>query len=300
MKPIVMTINSAALALCLMAAPLAQADPDSPAAEPVWDLAAGLPLFDDFALDRQWRQRWGIPWMQRGEDARRLTAEEIPAGAAGLLVTYPEGAVGPSDGGLQFPVSFARIAGLAPAYEQLYLTYYVYFDEGFDFRLGGKLPGLMGEGDSWGRSGGDQPDGNNGWTLRLMWRPEGRAVVYSYLPPSDHGKYGDSTWGLDMDMDRNFFEPGRWYRIDQYVRVNDHGRENGHLKMWLDGRLVLDLDDVTYQRSPDGRGRVGGIFFSTFHGGSTGDWAPAVTSRARFAGFAISTDKPDMQAARPE
>lgn len=294
MSPSLTTISSAAAIVWftgVLWATAAQAgDPEEDA--PPADLSQGMALFADFAFDQAWRQNWGVPWVQRGDAAERLPGEKVPAGEVGLVVTYPEGAVGPSDGGLQFPASFARIAGLEAGYDQLYLTYFVKFAEDFDFRRGGKLPGLMGEGDSWARAGGDQPDGGNGWTLRLMWRPEGRAVVYSYLPPSDHGKYGSATWGLDMYMGDSHFAVGQWHRIDQYVRVNDPGKENGLLIMWLDGEPVLSLDDITYQRQPDGKGRVGGIFFSSFHGGNDESWAPEHISMAYFAGFSVSTDRP--------
>lgn len=247
-------------------------------------------LFRDYALDEPWRQRWGVPWVQRAGATEPLPREAVPAGERGLVVHYPKGAVGPSDGGLQFPASFADMPRVPADRDAVYLTYYVKFAEGFDFGRGGKLPGLMGGGDSWTRSGGDQPDGTDGWTLRLMWREQGQATVYSYLPPSPNGQYGGGDWGMDLHLHRQF-ETGRWHRIEQYVRVNDPGEENGQLRMWLDGELVLDLDDVTYRTEANGMGRPGGVFFSTFHGGSEPDWAPERDSRAHFAGFTVSAER---------
>jgi hypothetical protein len=44
----------------------------------------------------------------------------------------------------------------------------------------------MGGGDSWGRYGDNQPDGTNGWTLRFMWRSEGKMVVYADVLKSEN------------------------------------------------------------------------------------------------------------------
>ena len=142
----------------------------------------------------------------------------------------------------------------------------------------------MGCGQSWERSGGNQPNGTNGWTLRLMWREGGKAVVYSYLPPH---KYGGAQWGLDIDLNRTF-KPGIWHCIEQYVRVNDIGQQNGKLHVWIDNELVLTLDDVLYRTVDNRAGKIGGIYVSTFHGGNTSEWAPQRDSYALFDGFAAA------------
>jgi hypothetical protein len=50
------------------------------------------------------------------------------------------------------------------------LSYYVRFSENFDFVKGGKLPGLFG---GVGNSGGEIPDGTDGFSTRFMWRRNG-------------------------------------------------------------------------------------------------------------------------------
>src|SRR3546814_13585034 len=51
------------------------------------------------------------------------------------------------------------------------LHYRVRFPEDFDFNKGGKLPGLYaGE----APSGGEKVSGEDGWSIRLMWREEDR------------------------------------------------------------------------------------------------------------------------------
>ncbi|MDZ7724576.1 MAG: hypothetical protein U5R06_17675 [candidate division KSB1 bacterium] len=101
----------------------------------------------------------------------------------------------------------------------------------------------MGGGDSWARSGGHQPDGSNGWTLRFMWRREGRIVVYAYVPKSGNEKWGAETWGQDIDCNFSAI-PGVWHCIEQYVHVGTPGQDDGVLKVWIDGEPRLTISDM--------------------------------------------------------
>lgn len=40
---------------------------------------------------------------------------------------------------------------------------------------------------------------------------------------------------------------GEWHHLEMYGRVNDIGQENGVMQMWVDGRLVVDYDDVIFR-----------------------------------------------------
>ena len=230
-----------------------------------------------------WEETFGAPWYHCTG-----TCEVIPGGFNKnhtLRVKYPEGAVGPGEGGAQFPIVFRNIEGFGNSYyNELHMSYYLKFEEGFDFRLGGKLPGLMGGGNSWQRSGGSQPDGTNGWTLRFMWRRNGQLVIYAYVPPSKNGKWGSERWGQDIDC--NFkAEPGKWHRIEQYVNVGTPGKDDGKLIVWVDGVKKLSIDDMRFRNIENNYGRIGGIYFSTFHGGNSPDWGPHNDSYMQFADF---------------
>ncbi|UTF60305.1 polysaccharide lyase [Gilvimarinus sp. DA14] len=220
-----------------------------------------------------WPQQWNTPWQSRVDTTEVIKTPEAPGDSYSLLIRYPEGAVGPQQGGVQLPIVFAGTDSLASSYESLTLKYCLKFKAGFDFGKGGKLPGLMGASDSWARSGGNQPDGSNGWTLRFMWRTNGRAVVYAYLPPSPNGQYGGQQWGQDIELGKSFV-PGRWHCLQQRVKVNNVGEENGELQVWFDNEEVLSLNNISYRLQDTPAGRVGGVYLSTFHGGNTPDWAP--------------------------
>lgn len=242
-------------------------------------------IFDESFVSTGWKEVFGAAWYHCAAGC-----ETVAGGLNGnhsLRVGFPAGAVGPGKGGAQFPVVFDNIKGLDQShYEELYLSYYLKFEEEFDFRLGGKLPGLMGGGNSWGRSGGNQPDGTNGWTLRLMWGRNGRLVIYAYVPPSANGKWGSERWGQSIDC--NFAaERGKWHRIDQYVNVGTPGKDDGKLIVWIDGIKKISIDDMRFWDIENEFGRIGGIFFSTFHGGNSPDWAPLRDSYMQFADFNV-------------
>ncbi|MDO3388750.1 hypothetical protein QWI17_23085 [Gilvimarinus sp. SDUM040013] len=234
-----------------------------------------------------WLEELSPAWHSRLETTRVVPAPDAAQFPHALEVHFPKGAVGPGEGGAQFPLLFRKWQGMNDHYEDLTLSYCLKFNEDFDFVMGGKLPGLIGGEDSWTRSGGNQPDGSNGWTLRYMWRTGGQAVIYAYLPPSPNGRYGSATWGQDIALNRTFI-PEQWHCLKQRVVINDIGEENGQLQVWFDGEQVLSLNNITYRTQDNNAGKIGGMYFSTFHGGNTRDWAPSKDSSLLINGFAFS------------
>lgn len=196
-----------------------------------------------------------------------------------LRVRYPKNSASPSVsrkegvpiGGGQF---YANL-GIAPK-DVLRLSYYIRFSENFDFVKGGKLPGLYG-GD--GNSGGDIPDGTDGFSTRFMWRTNGDGEVYAYLPTSekDGTSIGRGEWK---------FTPGVWYRLEQEVTLNQPGKANGRVRVWLNEQPVLDESGLTF-RTIDGL-KIEGVFFSTFFGGGDSSWATPKDVYADFADFNVS------------
>lgn len=249
------------------------------AAAPVATYASELQVAVDFPTvaegiyeASQAREDWpGLQWF-----ALRERGTLVPAGETALQPSlrlfYPEGSVGPGQGGGQFRVNL-------PPRDEYFLSYDLQFEEGFDFRRGGKLPGLSG---GRGNTGGHRPTGD-GWSARYMWGREGRLTIYLYHP-DQRGRYGDSlTTGVQL-------EPGRWYRLTQRIRVNDPDQQNGLLQVWVDGTEVLFRDDLRYRNVAEAQVDI--FYFSTFHGGNSADWAPQRDSFARFARFRIGTTKP--------
>jgi hypothetical protein len=88
-----------------------------------------------------------------------------------LQVQYPAGSFQDNNiGGAQF---YAMWNSSGSAFQSMLVTYEVAFDANFDWVKGGKLPGLRGGPDPNNCSGGNQANGTNCFSSRLMWRPDG-------------------------------------------------------------------------------------------------------------------------------
>ncbi|NEP19274.1 MAG: polysaccharide lyase [Leptolyngbya sp. SIO4C1] len=191
-----------------------------------------------------------------------------PAGSASPSVSRQTGA---PLGGAQF---YANLT--LPPRSARRLSYYVRFSENFDFVKGGKLPGLFG-GD--GASGGNIPDGTDGFSTRLMWRRAGKGELYAYLPTSEN-------YGTSIGRGAWQFQPGVWYLLEQVVRLNDPDRSNGQIQVWVDGDLVIDQGGLRFRQVESLQ--IDGLFFSTFFGGGDASWATPHDVYIDFADFSVS------------
>lgn len=156
-------------------------------------------------------------------------------------VQFPEG--GHEAG--RFHYSFADEYGTEP--EQMYASYWLYFDESFRPSYNGKLPGFAGRYGDAG-AGGNRVDGTNGWSARG-----------SFYPPDDDGNIPIGNYVYHVDMDQwgthaewdIALEPGRWYVIDQYIELNTPGEYDGVLRGWVDKNLVYDSDEWRWRDTAD-------------------------------------------------
>ena len=237
-------------------------------------------LWSEQFENTNWQENWSI----RPEKSWGLTNLEIVKDPSGkfervLRVNYPQGSASPTVsrknnvplGGGQF---YANL-NISPR-NSLRLSYYLRFADNFDFVKGGKLPGLFG-GD--GASGGNIPDGIDGFSTRFMWRRNGDGEIYAYLPTSkDSGtSIGRGNWR---------FQPGIWHHLEQEIMLNSPGKANGSIKVWLDGVEVVDAEGITFRNIESLK--INGIFFSTFFGGSDLSWATPKDTYIDFADFSVS------------
>ncbi|HEY9649617.1 MAG TPA: hypothetical protein V6C95_03065, partial [Coleofasciculaceae cyanobacterium] len=239
----------------------------------------GTVLWSDNFEATNWKERWSVS-SDKDWGWENATVITDPSGkfAKVLRVRYPAGSASPAVsrkynvplGGTQFYSTLGITAT-----NSLRLSYYLRFSENFDFVKGGKLPGLFG-GD--GASGGTIPNGTDGFSTRFMWRKNGDGEVYAYLPTSNE-------YGTSIGRGNWRFQPGRWYRLEQEVRLNQPGQNNGQIRVWLDGQEVLEQQGLTF-RSID-QLKINGIFFSTFFGGNDTSWATPKDVYVDFANFSV-------------
>ena len=172
---------------------------------------------------------------------------------------YSSGLAGQSrpDGGMNFPV---KLTGCKSAK----IVYYIRFPSGFDFRRGGKLPGISSYNIT--ASGGNQGTaGISSFTARLMWQQGGNITPYAYTAEnlSRWGTTYGTGFGSSLPITTN-----TWYKIEQVVTMNDVGKNNGRCAIWMNGILLCDIRDIIW-RTVDSL-QIEGVFMSSFFGGHTG------------------------------
>jgi len=121
-------------------------------------------VYTDTMIRADWKT---VKWSALFGRGRLLGVPSWPGGRC-LEMKYPAGAFGPGKGGGQFDV-------LLPARTEYFADYYLMFRPGFDFKLGGKLPGLTG---GKSNTGGRRSTGD-GWSARYMWRKGGALLACS-------------------------------------------------------------------------------------------------------------------------
>ena len=242
-------------------------------------------------LNADWNNRPFDNGIEQGRGTI-VTGSEAYSGNA-LQVLYPEGSVGSSDntgGGAQWR------ADLGASYDELYLSYRLRFGEDFDFVRGGKLPGFSG---GTANTGGNVPDGTDGWSARLHWRTDGSGgspttrdtanVVQYVYHPDQPGTFGqDIRWDDGDDGQWAEFESDRWYTLEQRVVINTPGENDGIIEAWLDGEKVLEVSNLRF-RDVDSFA-IDQVLFSTFFGGSSDIWAPTKDEYAFYDDFVVSTE----------
>ncbi|MCF6206998.1 MAG: GDSL-type esterase/lipase family protein, partial [Sulfurovum sp.] len=171
------------------------------------------------------------------------------------------------------------------------LDYYVKFHEGFEWKTGGKLPGLAG---GLVPAGG-QKIGNesmeNGFSARFMWHDmtvpalnrEGYSIINYIYHPGRKGNIGEYVYGAgailspsepathfnDKDAKEVYrLESGKWIHIVQEITANKPYQSDGKIRVWIDGNLVEDIRDMKWIQ--DGKHDTYGVdklFFANFFGG---------------------------------
>lgn len=145
--------------------------------------------------------------MSHVDDAalKPLTAGKLPDtgnapdGTSALCANFPAGSYGLTNSGFSFYSSGAHSGVEVDSAREVALSYAVYFEEGFGFNKGGKMPGLYGGTsltEAKSCSGGRTTDRGSCFSARLMWRTDGAGEIYDYLPVSYTGTddgYGESS-----------------------------------------------------------------------------------------------------------
>lgn len=235
--------------------------------------------YDRSAQEKDWEVNWVDTKLT--DDSAFISDKEAHSGNQSLEISYsPDERKG------------AGAAWAIPEEREYYLSYWVKFEDNFDFdgskNSGGKLPGLAGAGGYC--SGGDTCNGNNGFSSRYMWGEQGRAKLYLYHMDKPT-QWGENFWFKDKLGRDIYFETGQWHNLIQRVKINDGDRANGEIDVWMNGEQVLDIDDLQFVSNNKG---IDALMFSTFHGGNSKDFLPEREVHSYFDEIVISTNASDV------
>jgi hypothetical protein len=186
-------------------------------------------------------------------------------------VTCMAGEIGPEQGGVGWRWPMDAPETNPHLRQSAELRYAIRFEPGFEFVKGGKLPGLCGGPKTI--TGGDTCTGYDGWSVRLMWRREGRGQAYVYHPKMK-SQYGD-----EFDFPDTFrFPVNQPIRVRIEVTMNSKDREDGSLRVWIGlpgqtEQLMVEQSSMLWTKDPVIG--VDSVLLNVFHGGNDSSWAPS-------------------------
>lgn len=228
-----------------------------------------------------------------------VDADGAPSGTKAWEAVYPKGSYNPSGkprGGFGFYFPGPSGFDITKANELMF-SYAVKFEQGFDWNKGGKLPGPYGgttDELAYGCSGGRQDARDACFDLRLMFRGAGAGEVYAYLPDAKEndvllqikGSEKNPKYGFSIARGAFTFPTGEWTVVAERVKLNDAGKPNGEIELFVNGKSVISASGIVIREHAESVFR--GAHFQTFFGGSTKDWGSPKDQKAWFADVSVA------------
>jgi len=247
----------------------------------------------------EWERDWNNAQYTNGLDKTEII--EVDHDKV-MKFNYPKGVIGPSEGGGQWLSNFGS------GHEEVYFSFNMMLKPGFEWQLGGKLPGLGGGNNL---AGGRELTYDAGFSVRIMFSrdngPDGNMYFYVYHQDKDTTRtYGDVFgFGSENLLD---VSDSTWYNLTMRVTLNsvDHdklvsdpgnaGNNDGLMEFFFDGQLVYSKGGMRFRNLET-------IWLDTQHitsffGGSTSDWAPTRTEWSLFDDFYVYTYKEGLNVPR--
>ncbi|CAD6580626.1 MAG: hypothetical protein TREMPRED_002788 [Tremellales sp. Tagirdzhanova-0007] len=223
-----------------------------------------------------------------------------PDGHSSLLANYPSGTFQLSaTQGFNFYTEGSKNSVLVEVAKEVMLSYSVYFQSGFQFNKGGKMPGLYGGTSLTAAkscSGGRQEGRDDCFSARLMWRTNGAGEFYNYYPTSitEGGTYCstppysicDTVYGDSIGRGAFTWPTGAWITVAQRLKLNDVGAANGEQELFVNGVSVIKL--LGLEISMQSSTKIYGIMAQTFFGGNDATWASPQDQSAWFKDWSLA------------
>jgi len=211
----------------------------------------------------EWYREWGLTAPEASTDTVSSDPDRkfAPLQGRALRVRVPEG--GNLGSNLQYV--FAKRLGYEP--EEIRFRYHLRFADDWDpVSQGGKLPGISG---TYGRAGwgGRRVNGRDGWSARGSFAPyrNGETLLGFYTYHADmKTKFGDG-WLWDRER-RGALRNNQWYAIEQHIKLNTPGKNDGEMRAWVDGQLAFERTDVRMRDVSDLKIEM--VWFNVYQGGA--------------------------------
>ncbi len=170
--------------------------------------------------------------------------------------------------------------------QHIFTRFYDYYAKDFDFAAGMKVHRI---------SGFNAQKGLNDFDVIIYSAASHNNFNYcgisepSFMRITFNG--GPVDWGGAENSMR--FERGRWYLIETEVKLNEPGKSNGLVRMWVDGKLFAEkvgINIVGNQKTQINRVLFGG-WYSNSHAGKNPCVDPVAPSIRHIDGMAIGTSR---------
>lgn len=241
------------------------------------------PLQNPYALDQIHKD---FSWLtyKNGRNSYGDTNDYISVvekdGKKVMKHSYPEGHWGvgtePSNDVGGTGVNIFSVLHETSGWDELYLTYNIFFEDGFDWGLGGKMPGFCAIPSPHGLDG---PEADEGTMAIMMWQPDGKMKFYCYFHEDFDYKYGRGP------VIPSVLETGKWFNITvRLVNSSPWGRD-GLMEIFVDGVLDMTWNNIQTREDPDIYLNV--VSFNTFQGGGDDSYAPDVDGTANIDGLEV-------------
>lgn len=215
---------------------------------------------DDFESDASLGKYYEIRGLKEGH-AKLVSDAKLAHGGNGAIQFTAANRDGESSGA-------GASAWLGPdGYDRVHLRRYIRFaadyDQGNLNHTGGGLSGLRGA-DKWYAMGmaGLKPKGYDYFSSRFEpWRDWGKQpapgymFLYTYWWEMKRDKDGH-YWGNMLgpaESERITLDRDRWYCLEQMIKVNEPGTDDGELAAWIDGKLYIHYKGIRWRTSADVR-----------------------------------------------
>ena len=186
------------------------------------------------------------------------------------------------------------------------MSYMVNFPDDFEWKKGGKLPGIC-----WGTGSWDCSTGSNWSTktgsFRVMWRESGQAIGYAYLAVTGSGsnagnKAMDIAHGSDFKKSVRLNQSNKsgldiwhkhgtqlqfkkgWNTVTMRLEMNTPGTSNGVISLTVNGETNTVKDAILRQ---DKATQFNNANIVAFRGGNGKDWEGDRDTHLEFKNFTI-------------